>query len=53
MRTLVLIALIGLSACSDTEVLATCKGPVFALNTGRWQATPDDLKMPTPIGGHE
>lgn len=47
MRTLVtLAALIGLAACSHTELLATPTGPVFALNTGHWQANPADLQVP-------
>ncbi len=53
MKTLVtLAALIGLAACSHTEVLATPTGPVFALNTGHWQPTPADLEIPRP-GGSE
>jgi hypothetical protein len=49
MKTLVtLVALIGLAACGNTEVLATPTGPVFALNTGHWQPTPADLQLPKP-----
>jgi hypothetical protein len=44
----VLIALISLAACSSAEVLATPKGPAFALNTGHWQPTPADLELPQP-----
>ena len=47
MRTLaILAALIGLAACSHTEVLATPTGPAFALNTGHWQANQADLQLP-------
>jgi type IV secretion system protein VirB7 len=47
MKTLVtLIALAALSACTNSEVLATCKGPIFALNTGHWQPTKADLQPP-------
>jgi hypothetical protein len=47
MKTLViLIALIGLVACSSAEGLATPKGPTFALNAGHWQPTPADLQLP-------
>ena len=47
MRTLVILAaLVGLAACSHTEVLATPTGPVFALNTGHWQPGPADLQLP-------
>ena len=53
MRIFVLIALIGLSACDNTEELATCQGPIFALNTGRWQPAPADLQTPKPIGRNE
>ncbi len=46
MKTLVtLIALNALTACSNSEVLATCKGPVFALNAGHWQPSAADLKL--------
>ena len=51
MKTLVILAaLIGLAACSHTEVLATPTGPVFALNTGHWQPAPADLEVPRPGG---
>ena len=47
MKTLVtLFALIGLTACSSAEVLATPTGPAFALNSGHWQPTPADLEIP-------
>jgi Outer membrane lipoprotein virB7 len=45
---LILIALLSLAGCSGAEVLATPKGPAFALNTGRWQPTPADLQLPNP-----
>jgi hypothetical protein len=44
----ILVALISLAACSHSEVLATPKGPVFALNPGHWQPTPADLQPPPP-----
>jgi hypothetical protein len=47
---LTILALFGLTACSNSEVLATPKGPVFALNTGHWQPSPADLQPPK-IGG--
>lgn len=51
MKTIIaLVALIALTACSNTEELAVAKGPVFALNTGHWQATPADLQLPKPGG---
>ncbi len=49
MKTLtILVALIGLAACSTAGELASCKGPAFALNTGHWQATAADLQIPKP-----
>ena len=48
-----LVALVGLAACSEGEELATCKGPPFALNTGRWQATSADLQIPKILGRTE
>jgi len=50
MKTMILIAVLSLSACDHSEELATCKGPLFALNTGHWVASPADLARPTPIG---
>ena len=48
MKTLVILAaLLGLAACTNTEVLATPKEPVFALNTSHWQPTPADLQLPS------
>lgn len=47
MKILLLLALAALSACSNgDETLATCTGPVFALNAGRWQPRPADLVAP-------
>ena len=40
------MVLLALSACSDGEQLASCRGPVFQLNAGHWQATPADLAKP-------
>ena len=47
----ILIASIGLAACSSAEVLATPKGPAFALNAGHWQPTPADLQLPKSGSG--
>jgi hypothetical protein len=41
-----LAALFGLAGCSNSEVLAAPKGPIFALNTGHWQPTAADLQPP-------
>jgi type IV secretion system protein VirB7 len=43
-----LVALIALCACANKEELATCKGPAFALNAGRWVPSPADLQLPKP-----
>jgi Outer membrane lipoprotein virB7 len=42
---LVLI-LMALAACSNGEELASCKGPVFQLNTGHWSPAPSELAIP-------
>ena len=42
---LVLI-LLALAACSNGEELASCKGPVFQLNTGRWSPAPAEVAIP-------
>jgi len=42
----ILLALIGLTACSGADVLATPTGPAFALNSGHWQPAPADLEIP-------
>jgi hypothetical protein len=41
-----MVALVGLAACSNAEVLAKPRGPVFALNTGHWKPTSADLQIP-------
>lgn len=49
-----LLVLLLLSACAaDPEKLATCKGPIFALNTGHWQPQPADLIKPKVAGANE
>ena len=45
-----LVALIGLAACSGADTLATPTGPVFALNAVHWQPAPADLQPPGPDG---
>jgi len=45
-----MVVLVGLAACSNAEVLAKPRGPVFALNTGHWQPTPADLRIPKSGG---
>ncbi len=45
-----MVTLVSLAACSNAEVLAKPRGPVFALNTGHWQPTPADLRIPKSGG---
>ena len=40
------LAVMALSGCSNGEHLAACKGPVFQLNPGHWQASAADLAKP-------
>jgi type IV secretion system protein VirB7 len=47
MKSLIVILILGLLAgCSSGEDLAACKGPVFQLNTGKWDPAPSDLFEP-------
>jgi hypothetical protein len=43
------VALLGFAGCANTDPLATASGPVFALNAGHWQPSPQDLTVPPPI----
>ncbi|MBP2238885.1 type IV secretion system protein VirB7 [Sinorhizobium kostiense] len=45
MKYCLLLLTLTLAACQTTDKLATCKGPVFPLNVGRWQPTPSDLQV--------
>ena len=47
--TLLFIALLGFAGCANTDPLATASGPVFALNAGHWQPSPQDLTVPPLI----
>lgn len=40
-----IVTLLVLGACSSSHELAVAKGPVFALNAGRWQPSPQDLAL--------
>jgi Outer membrane lipoprotein virB7 len=44
-RVLVLLAMIALAGCSG-HTLTESHGPLFPLNAGQWEPTPDDLKAP-------
>jgi hypothetical protein len=49
-RTLLIIATFGaLGGCANTDPLAVASGPVFALNAGHWQPTPQDLAAPPVV----
>ena len=48
MKSAAILILLALAACSSSDELATCKGPVFALNAGHWVPATADLKMPDP-----
>ena len=43
--SIALLSLLSLGACQSQHELATAKGPLFALNPGRWQPTPQDLTL--------
>ncbi len=47
--TLLFIALLGFAGCANTDPLAVASGPVFALNAGHWQPTPQDLAAPPVV----
>ncbi len=49
-RLLLVILTCGLLAgCANPDPLAVASGPVFALNTGHWQPTPQDLAAPPVV----
>ena len=47
-----LIATIGvLGGCANPDPLAVASGPLYPLNAGHWQPTPQDLSAP-PLVAH-
>lgn len=46
---LVLLTLGLLAGCSNPDPLAVASGPLFPLNTGHWQPTPQDLASPPVV----
>ena len=42
-RILALALVLAATGCADQHQLATCSGPVMALNTATWQPTATDL----------
>ncbi|MGI8398249.1 type IV secretion system lipoprotein VirB7 (plasmid) [Agrobacterium deltaense] len=49
MKYFLLFLILGLASCQTSDQLATCKGPVFPLNVGRWQPVQSDLQF-TNVG---
>jgi hypothetical protein len=50
LRFVVVIMTFGLLAgCSNPDPLAVASGPIFALNTGHWQPTLQDLTAPPTV----
>ena len=42
MRFIAILILVCLAGCGGHK-LAECKGPVFQLNAGQWEPTPEEL----------
>jgi hypothetical protein len=38
-RCLILLAVLGLGACTSPHKLAVCHGPLIVMNTDRWRPT--------------
>lgn len=50
LRLLLVIATFGLLVgCSNPDPLAVAAGPLYQLNTGHWQPTPQDLSAPPSV----
>jgi hypothetical protein len=50
LRVLLIIITFGLlGSCANKDPLAVASGPVFALNVGHWQPTPQDLTAPPAV----
>jgi hypothetical protein len=47
--SLIILAFGFLSACSNPDPLAVASGPVFQLNSGHWQPSPQDLAGPPAV----
>ncbi|MGC9271257.1 type IV secretion system lipoprotein VirB7 [Acidiphilium sp.] len=49
-RLALVVTLAGLLAgCASSDPLAHAHGPVFALNAGRWQPAPSQLRVPPRV----
>ena len=42
-RAVLLVLALSAAACSSNHKLATCKGPLVALNAAHWTPTPAEL----------
>jgi hypothetical protein len=46
---LILLTVGLLAGCSNRDPLAVASGPLFALNAGQWQSTPQELAAPPAV----
>ncbi|CUX71569.1 MULTISPECIES: type IV secretion system lipoprotein VirB7 [Agrobacterium] len=53
MKYCLLCLVVALSGCQTNDTLASCKGPIFPLNVGRWQPTPSDLQLGNSGGRYD
>ncbi|MBO9102329.1 MULTISPECIES: type IV secretion system lipoprotein VirB7 [Rhizobium] len=53
MKYCLLCLALALTGCQTNDKLASCKGPIFPLNVGRWQPLPSDLQRSNAGGRHE
>jgi hypothetical protein len=44
-----LVAALTLAGCASSDPLAVAHGPLFPLNAGHWQPSPQDLDAPPKI----
>lgn len=51
LRVFVVCATLGLllSGCANSDPLAVASGPLYPLNAGHWQPTPQELSAPPPV----
>jgi hypothetical protein len=52
-RVIFVIVTFGmLAGCANSDPLAVASGPLFPLNVGHWQPSPQDLAVP-PVVAHD